>query len=82
MATMASPLKEFRYKIKLPPPPKRTLSHEEKREQVRDMVEHFFDPGWVGDAKNAERLEWWLNRIVVGRYVPTALISLPLRFVT
>lgn len=64
--TMAAPLTEFRYRLQFAAP-KSGLSLEEKKEVIRDNVEHFFTPAWVQDVRNAERLQWWLNRMVVGR---------------
>lgn len=63
-ATMASPY----FGLRLPAPPSRTASSEEKHAYMKRVVEgFFFDPDWVKDEANRQRVGWWVGHTLHGR---------------
>jgi len=70
--TFCSALRDERYRPHLAPPaPGR--SYQEKRQLVRASLEQSFDPTWVHDPANAERFEWWIDRMAHGRPLRTIM---------
>lgn len=63
--TMVAPLNSPPTAIK--PRPEGSLTSEQKLALVREGVELSFDPVWIGDVKNKERLEWFVKRMAVDR---------------
>lgn len=51
------------------------LTDEEKKARARPALEASFDPVWVADPANQDRLNWWLDRQIVGRCVTMILGS-------
>ena len=47
------------------------LTEQQKWDVVREGVETSFDPSWVQDASNSERLDWWVKRMTVNRPMRT-----------
>ncbi|TCD70933.1 hypothetical protein EIP91_000839 [Steccherinum ochraceum] len=69
--TMAQPIVVSPAMMK--PRPAGPLTSQQKQELVREGVEASFDPEWVSDPKNKERLEWFIRRMVVQRPARTIL---------
>lgn len=54
--------KESGFKFSLPKLP-RPPTREEIRELSRPMLQAAFDPVWYNDPANADRADWWLDRM-------------------
>ncbi|KAF8643810.1 hypothetical protein AX16_008828 [Volvariella volvacea WC 439] len=71
--TMISVLKDLkRYGLKVNtsvPNTDKPLTPEQKKELVRPTLESTFDPEWVKDPANRERFSWWLERMILKRWV-------------
>ncbi|KXN92265.1 hypothetical protein AN958_08718 [Leucoagaricus sp. SymC.cos] len=60
--TLASPMRDRRYSLKNG----EKRSGEERKELVRPILEGAFDESWMSDAKNRERFESLLERMIGG----------------
>ncbi|KAI0791723.1 Alpha/Beta hydrolase protein [Abortiporus biennis] len=57
-----------RFRLKFPRPTTgRKPTIEERREKMKDIVTHLFDPIFLSDPKNQETFLWALNRSIDGR---------------
>lgn len=69
--TLASPMRDRRYglKFRAPPPPKdgKKRTREERMELARPILESTFDESWMGDARNKERFDYLLHKMIIGR---------------
>ncbi|KAJ6563220.1 hypothetical protein B0H10DRAFT_2115510 [Mycena sp. CBHHK59/15] len=76
--TLCSKLTDKRYGLPMQPVPKRPLTDQEKIDLARPTVELTFDPEWVSNPENTERLNWLLSRMISGR--PAKVIHEPTGF--
>lgn len=66
--TRSSVLRDKRYGLRVnPPPPNKQRTLAERREAARPVLESTFDPKWLANKSNQERLQWWLNRVSSSR---------------
>ncbi|KAJ7264981.1 Alpha/Beta hydrolase protein [Mycena haematopus] len=75
--SLCSQLRDPRYGLLVPPIPNRALTQQEKLELARPSLEKAFDPEWVSDPRNAERLDILLLSMISGR--PRKVIMKQLR---
>ncbi|KAE9397386.1 alpha/beta-hydrolase [Gymnopus androsaceus JB14] len=65
--------KGYGIKLDTTPVTKWPLTDEEKKTRARPALEGTFDPVWVADPANQERLNWWLDRQIIGRPLRTII---------
>jgi len=65
--SLCSVLRDKRYGFPLQAIPDRPLTEQEKLDLARPSLEWMFDPKWVSDPENAQRVDWWVRSIVSGR---------------
>lgn len=72
--TLCSVLTDRRYGLRVNKnEPTGPLTVEQKRELARPTLVSTFDATWI--AKNSERFEWWLDRMVSGRRPTSVIVS-------
>ncbi|KAF9014035.1 Alpha/Beta hydrolase protein [Cyathus striatus] len=65
--TLTVPFNDKRYGVKINQRSPKARTLQERKE--------IFDPDWLANPKNAERIGWWLDRMVVGRPLKTILMQ-------
>ncbi|KAJ6531609.1 Alpha/Beta hydrolase protein [Mycena vulgaris] len=65
--SLCSVLRDPKYGLPLPAAPDGPLTEQEKMDLARVTLELTFDPKWVSDPQNAERLDWLLRSMISGR---------------
>ncbi|KAF7363930.1 Haloacetate dehalogenase H-1 [Mycena sanguinolenta] len=73
--SLCSPLRDPRYGVLIPP--NRPLTQQEKLDFARASLERSFDPEWISNPRNAERLDTLLPSRISGR--PQKVIMKQLR---
>jgi len=72
--TLCAPLQDERYGLRvIAPPPGHRWTQEEKDELARTILASTFDPAWLKDPANKQRLDWWQDRVVHDRPTDTIL---------
>ncbi|KAJ6531199.1 Alpha/Beta hydrolase protein [Mycena capillaripes] len=65
--SLCSVLRDPRYGLPLQPMPDGPLTEQEKLDLARPNFERAFDPNWLSDPRNAERLNTLLSTMIHGR---------------